>query len=91
MGVVGEWGEGFDLINLAYLLYVFGKKVQTQIRRHRVNVCHSSSNFIYIHRYDLLTISIGVNIDLLKIIQWAHNVKMTSYQRRCDVITSHRR
>ena len=23
--------------------------------------------------------------------QWAHNVKMTSYQRRCDVITSHRR
>ena len=22
--------------------------------------------------------------------QWAHNVKMTSYQRRCDVITSHR-
>ena len=23
--------------------------------------------------------------------QWAHNIKMTSYQRRCDVITSHRR
>ena len=23
--------------------------------------------------------------------QWAHSVKMTSYQRRCDVITSHRR
>ena len=23
--------------------------------------------------------------------QWAHNVKMTLYQRRCDVITSHRR
>ena len=23
--------------------------------------------------------------------QWAHNVKVTSYQRRCDVITSHRR
>ena len=23
--------------------------------------------------------------------QWAHNVKMMSYQRRCDVITSHRR
>ena len=26
-----------------------------------------------------------------KTTQWAHNVKMTSYQRRCDVITSHRR
>ena len=23
--------------------------------------------------------------------QQAHNIKMTSYQRRCDVITSHRR
>ena len=23
--------------------------------------------------------------------QWAHNFKITSYQRRCDVITSHRR
>ena len=26
-----------------------------------------------------------------KVTQWVHNVKMTSYQRRCDVITSHRR
>ena len=26
-----------------------------------------------------------------QISQWAHNVKMTSYQRRCDVISSHRR
>ena len=23
--------------------------------------------------------------------QWAHNVKMTSYQRRCDVMTSYQR
>ena len=28
---------------------------------------------------------------VLLITQQAHNVKMTSYQRRCDVITSHRR
>ena len=27
----------------------------------------------------------------LDVTQQAHNIKMTSYQRRCDVITSHRR
>ena len=29
--------------------------------------------------------------NLIKRTQWAHNFKITSYQRRCDVITSHRR
>ena len=34
-----------------------------------------------------------MHVDLSSLVasQWAHNVKMTSYQRRCDVITSHRR
>ena len=33
----------------------------------------------------------GGVILFMTISQWAHNVKMTSYQRRCNVITSHRR
>ena len=33
----------------------------------------------------------GTYVLMYIISQWAHNVKMTSYQRRCDVMTSHRR
>ena len=39
--------------------------------------------FLFLHEKHLLLVHITT--------QWAHNVKMTSYQRQCDVITSHRR
>ena len=40
----------------------------------------------------LYTRKIGVQGGIhYKDTQWAHDVRMTSYQRRCDVMTSHRR
>ena len=38
-----------------------------------------------------LTWSLATARDEWQLPQRAHNIKMTSYQRRCDVITSHRR
>ena len=33
----------------------------------------------------------AVSINFFIVSQWAYGARMTSYQRRCDVITSHRR
>ena len=53
----GGGGGEVDLIKLAYLLYVFGKTSLSKQCRPRSDaafrfytVCHSSGNFIHIHR-----------------------------------------
>ena len=50
-----------------------------------IEILRHSLTFIYLKFKSLpvQTILVGT--------QQAHNMKMTSYQRRCDVITSHRR
>ena len=48
----------------------------------------------FVNSYNTQDSGVFVEVSRWSIIvysQWAHNIKMTSYQRRCDVITSHRR
>ena len=53
-----------------------------------------SANRIIRH-YKMYQETVNARMRLCAFVGWifqqAHNVKMTSYQRRCDVITSHRR
>ena len=78
-----------------------------QLKHHRDLRIHSSGTSLQILRGlrihssgTSLQILKGLRMDSLEMVrkacstsisQWAYNVKMTSYQRRCDVITSHRR
>ena len=49
--------------------------------------------FIVLHAMHFITIVFSFKTDTCttKLSQWAHDVIMTSYQRGCDVMTSHRR
>ena len=51
----------------------------------------STSTYIKLNSSLGLLMGVDTHSGSLATTQRAHNVKMTSYQRRCDVITSHRR
>ena len=78
-------------INFSTLYIVCYNFENKRRRKRRIHMKHQVLFSLKDMKIDFSISSATILLSAFKSSQWAHNVKMTSYQRRCDVITSHRR